>query len=152
MTDGSSIAQKRERILFIFLPVIIALVIVAVLRKSISTELVANMDGRGVYQTMLSLWGTLLGFIFATAAILVSVNDTEFIKQLRASGNYRSVLAAYISSCVHLFVALVITTFLYVFDSWGRWCMAFIVGANIDVFITIALTIFFFAKMIIREK
>lgn len=101
---------------------------------------------------MLGLWGTLLGFIFATAAMLVSVNETSFIKQLKDSGNYKSVLIAYISSCVHIFTSLVITTFLYVLDVLNRGWLMFIVAANIDVFLTIGLTIYFFAVMIVREK
>lgn len=152
MDDRPSKAQRRERWSFSLIPIISACVLVFILRGKITDELAQKVDSVGVYQTMLSLWGTLLGFIFATAAILVSVNDTEFIKRLRASGNYKSVLLAYISSCVHIFVALIITTFLFVLDIWSRGWMMFILGASTDVFITIALTIFFFAVMIVREK
>lgn len=152
MSGESSKNQTIERLTFIFLPLIIAFIDVLLFKKNLSIELVKKIDGQEIYQTMLSLWGTLLGFIFATAAILISVNDTEFIRQLRASGNYRSVLIAYISSCMHLFVGIVITSFLYLFDKWGWACMAFLVVANIDIFITVGITIFFFAKMIIREK
>ena len=110
------------------------------------------MDGPSIYQTMLGLWGTLLGFIFATAAILVTTNNSAFTQRLKSSGNYKSVLFAYIESCGYIFAALIITTLLYLFNIWNRFCMYIILGESIAVFISVAITIVLFAQIIIKDS
>lgn len=149
--NALSSAQKRERVVFTVDPTITAVIIVIIVKHFVSQDVVDSLNCFDIYQTMLGLWGTILGFIFATAAILVSVHDTEFIKQLRESGNYNEVLFAYLISCLYTFVILVVSTFFYLFDLWGIGYFLFIVGANVAVFLSVGLTIVFFGLMILRR-
>lgn len=151
-SEKPSKAQIQDRIFVSLFPLIVSAIIMFFTRELFTDKLIQSMDGPSIYQTMLGLWGTLLGFIFATAAILVTTNNSAFTQRLKSSGNYKSVLFAYIESCGYIFAALIITTLLYLFNIWNRFCMYIILGESIAVFISVAITVVLFAQIIIKDS
>lgn len=61
-----------------------------------------------ICETLLSIWGTLLGFMVTVVSILLTLGEgNKYLETQKRIGNFKTVIISYSLCCMHLFAALV---------------------------------------------
>lgn len=75
----------RDGLLINKTPLCVATVLFFIIKRNITVfEQMSPEDWFGILETMLSLWGTLLGFMITAVSILLAFNDGNIVRMLKA--------------------------------------------------------------------
>ena len=74
-----------------------------------------------VTTTMLSLWGTSLGFIITAESILVAFDGSYLTKEIKATEHFKTVIYTYTLTCIELLLMILIFSVVIVENCFSRF-------------------------------
>ncbi|MDE5590069.1 MAG: hypothetical protein K2J60_13190 [Acetatifactor sp.] len=149
-TSGAII---RDRLFINFLPICVATALFFVIKRNVNMgKFMSPEEWFGILEMMLSLWGTLLGFMITAASILLAFNDGNIIKMLKDTGHYSTVLMCYISCCIHLLAAVVFACICIFGRFWGELFFALLCSITIDTVLMVVLCLWFLFVIIVKQN
>lgn len=149
----TSKAIIRDRLFINMAPICVAIVLFFVIKRNATVfELMSPEDWFGILETMLSLWGTLLGFMITAVSILLAFNDGNIIKMLKATGHYRTILMSYISCCVHLLGAVVFACTCIFARFQGSLLFSVLCSIAIDTLLMVVFCLYFLFVIILKQN
>lgn len=145
-------AVKIDRVTIMLLPMLLAFVFYFVINKlCIKYEFVIDKNsGVDDFKTILSIWGTLLGFLITAVSILLTLGNGKFLDMLKATGHYKTILLSYVACCLHLLVAIIFATVCIFCQIWSMQLFSIMCAIAIDTSIMVAVCIFFLFVLVIR--
>lgn len=142
--------RKDKRIVFL-LPIIcgiIAFFVVDYVSSKNITFIVPAEEGVDNLKTVLGIWGTLLGFMIAAVAIIITLGNDKFVDLLKDTGHYNTILFSYGLCCVHLFLAVVLALVCIFFRIWNMKVFMALCAVSVDIMVTVAICLFFLLGII----
>lgn len=145
-------AIKRDRNFIMIFPLLVAVMSYILIRYACNrySFVINECDGLNNLSTMLSIWGTLLGFLVTAVSILLVMSDGKFLLMLKATGHYGTILWTYIICCIHLFIAVIVAVFCILTKYWSMTIFALICSFTIDTMLLVAFCLYFLFALIIR--
>lgn len=145
-------AVKRDRFLIFLFPVVVAIIAYLIIyRVCIKENFVVDVnEGIDDFKTMLGIWGTLLGFLITAISILLTLGNGKFLGMLKDTGHYKTILLSYISSCVHLLTAILISIVFVFMRMWSVRVFAVMCALVFDTMITVLFCLFFLFVLVVR--
>lgn len=145
-------AIKVDRILITICPLIISVLSYFLIDFLCKKYLfvINSTDGIDHYKTMLSIWGTLLGFLITAVSILLTPSDGKYITMLKTTGHYQTILLTYVICCIHLLSAVVLSIICVFFKIWNMKLFAVLCAISIDTMLMVAICLFFLFTLIIK--
>lgn len=113
--------MKRDKITIFIISFLIPLVICYML-KMYFTKCNYNLnefDGIDISNTLLGLWGTLLGFIITATSILITMDGKEYIHAVKGSKHYSTVVLTYGFACFDLLAATIFGIIVICINTWN---------------------------------
>lgn len=99
-----------------------------------------GISGTSVSGTMLGVWGSMLGFMITAMSIIVSLGDGEFIKTIRGTPHFKTILFIITLTCIILFFAASFGAYVVCFNFWEDFCIRvfiyFLIGTGIAIFMS----------------
>lgn len=152
MKQKTSKAIIKDRVIILFLPILISLLAFYVINNACVKHsfIISEVDGIDNIKTMLGIWGTLLGFLITAVSILLALDDGKFLSMLKNTGHYKTILLSYIICCLHLFVAVVISVICIFVKMWSMTIFAVMCAIAIDTMVLVAVCLFFLFVLVVR--
>ena len=151
MKTKISKAVKRDRIFINLLPIVFSGIIFLIIKSKINAgNLMSPAEGFSLFETMVGIWGTLLGFMITAVSILLAFNDGNIIKKLKETGHYNTVLICYASCCLHLLVALSYACICLFGQIWGIWPFLILCAISIDILAIVLFCLYFLFAIILN--
>lgn len=149
----TSRAIIRDRLFINFMPICIAAVLFFVIKQNINPgEMMSPEDWFGILEMMVSLWGTLLGFMITAASILLAFSDGNIISMLKDTGHYNTILMCYVSCCIHL-LAAVIFACICIFGRFnGELFFSLLCSIAIDISLMVVFCLYFLFVVILKQN
>ena len=150
----TSRAVKADRIIIAVLPIgisIAAYFIVRYICKKIGFE-ISSVDGIEDYQIMLSIWGTLLGFLITAVSILLTIGEGKFLNMLKSTGHYQTILFSYVICCVHLLLVVVLAIVCVFIKIWNMNLFAVLCAAVIDTVFRVGFCLLFLFVIVLKAN
>lgn len=146
--------QKKDRILISLLPVIILIAVGSVVYfLSGRQNFLFNTDnGIENVKTILGVWGTILGFMITSVSILVTMGDNNFLKAMKDSGHFVTILYTYVCTCFHLLMAVIFAIVLVFGNFWCKILFALTCAFIADTFVMVAICLFFLFCIVLKFK
>ncbi len=146
--------SKIDRIVIIIASTIVPLFIAFLLVKYLSNIKYdfAVFQGIEIIKTLIGVWSTLLGFMITAISILLTIGGNEYIKALRDSDHYRTVMFTQFMTCILLFLATVFSIIIICINVWNIICFGLLVFLLFSTFIGIGFCIFFLFFMIFKSR
>ncbi|MDD5829937.1 hypothetical protein ACQRCQ_02810 [Lachnospiraceae bacterium SGI.085] len=147
-------AVKADRILIAVLPIgisVIAYFVIQYICKKYGFEITSD-DGIEDYKIMLSIWGTLLGFLITAVSILLTIGEGRFLNMLKATGHYQTILYSYVICCVHLLLVLILAIVCVFIKIWTMALFAILCSAVIDTVLRVGICLFFLFVIVLRAN
>lgn len=144
--------KKDKRIVFL-LPIIcgiITLFVVNYFLSKNSTFIISVEEGIDDFKTVLGIWGTLLGFMIAAVAIIITLGNDKFVDLLKDTGHYNTILFSYGLCCIHLFLAVILALVCIFFRIWKMKVFMILCAVSVDIMVIVAICIFFLLGIIGR--
>lgn len=143
----------RDRLFINLVPIFVSVVLFFVIKQKTNVfELMSSGDWFGILETMLSLWGTLLGFMITAISILLAFNDGKVIKMLKDTGHYRTILMCYASCCIHLLTAVVFACTCIFARFMGKVLFSVLCSIALDTLLMIVLCLYFLFVIILKQN
>lgn len=142
-----------DKIFISFAPAIIAGGITFAVRR-ISTSFVSMCEleqGIELSKMMISVWGTLFGFLLSAESILLTLGGKKYLKALRESVHYRTILFTYFIACVHTLVAMTFFICVVFIHVWNNAFLMILVFFTCDIVLFLVLCLWFLYKLIIKS-
>lgn len=112
----------------------------AVYRIDYAKLISRGYDGVAAAGTMLGIWGAMLGFMITALSIIMTLGDGEFIKNLRATMHFKTIMIIMILTCVILFCATVFGAVVVCLGLWSKLCfkllLYFLFGTGIAIILS----------------
>lgn len=145
-------AIKIDRATIMLLPILIAFLFYMFINKLCIKHafVIGTCDGIDDFKTILSIWGTLLGFLITAVSILLTMGNGKFLDMLKDTGHYKTILLSYIACCVHLLAAIVFATVCIFCKIWSMKIFSIMCALAIDILIIVAICLFFLFILVIR--
>lgn len=150
----TSRAVKADRIIIAVLPIgisIAAYFIVRYICKKIGFE-ISSVDGIEDYKIMLSIWGTLLGFLITAVSILLTIGEGKFLNMLKSTGHYQTILFSYVICCVHLLLVVVLAIVCVFIKKWNMNLFAVLCAAVIDTVFRVGFCLLFLFVIVLKAN
>lgn len=150
----TSRAVKADRIIIAVLPIgisIAAYFIVRYICKKIGFE-ISSVDGIEDYKIMLSIWGTLLGFLITAVSILLTIGEGKFLNMLKSTGHYQTILFSYVICCVHLLLVVVLAIVCVFIKIWNMNLFAVLCAAVIDTVFRVGFCLLFLFVIVLKAN
>ena len=150
----TSRAVKADRIIIAVLPIgisIAAYFIVRYICKKIGFE-ISSVDGIEDYKIMLSIWGTLLGFLITAVSILLTIGDGKFLNMLKSTGHYQTILFSYVICCVHLLLVVVLAIVCVFIKIWNMNLFAVLCAAVIATVFRVGFCLLFLFVIVLKAN
>lgn len=113
--------QTKDRIcinlIAIFISALISILLFFYLFKANYCNSLAY--GIDLAKMMIGIWGTLLGFLISSLSVLLALTGGEHLNNLKETGHFRTILACYIFSCIHLLIAIVVFIVVIFINFWN---------------------------------
>lgn len=138
-------ANKIDRAIISWLPIgfgIIAYLVISYITKRIN-YIPDCQKGIELLQSIIDVWGILLGFIITAVSILLTLGENSYITDLVESNHMQNIIYSYVMASVHLFVTLGFIIVLLIVQRWNRLILCVFVGMNICVGISVGICVFF---------
>lgn len=147
-------AIRKDRILIAVAPIVISVIAYFIIHRiCIKTGFnITNIDGIEDYKTMLSIWGTLLGFLITAVSILLTIGDGKFLDMLKTTGHYETILYSYVICCVHLLLAVILAIVCVFLKLWNMILFAVLCAAVIDTVIRVAICLLFLFVIVLKTN
>ena len=142
--------KKDKRIVFL-LPIIcgiITLFVVNYFLSKNSTFIISVEEGIDDFKTVLGSWGTLLGFMIAAVAIIITLGNDKFVDLLKDTGHYNTILFSYGLCCIHLFLAVILALVCIFFRIWKMKVFMILCAVSVDIMVIVAICLFFLLGII----
>ena len=97
----------RRKLIFV-IPLLIGVIIGIVRVHFLSKGQIDISRMIDVVTTILSLWGTSLGFIITAESILVAFDGSYLTKEIKASEHFKTVIYTYTLTCIELLLMIAI--------------------------------------------
>ena len=86
-------ANKIDKVIIIFLPILIGIVGNIICNKCGKQLLIVDKEkGIDLLKTILDIWGILLGFIFTATSILLTIGENQYVKLLKDTNHFPNIL------------------------------------------------------------
>lgn len=144
-------AMKKDKRIIFFLPIICGIITFFVVNYFIAknnTFIISAKEGIDDFKTVLGIWGTLLGFMIAAVAIIITLGNDRFVDLLKDTGHYNTILFSYGLCCVHLFFAVVFALVFIFFRIWQMKVFIILCAVAVDIMIIVAICLFFLLGII----
>lgn len=145
-------AIKIDRVSILLLPVLLAFASFFIITR-LSTKcafVIDTYDGIEDLKTILSIWGTLLGFLITAVSILLTLGNGKFLEMLKATGHYKTILLSYVACCLHLLVAITLAVICIFCKIWSMQVFSIMCAMAIDTLIMVAICLFFLFSLVVR--
>lgn len=142
--------KKDKRIVFL-LPIICGIITFFVVNYFLSknsTFIISVEEGIDDFKTVLGIWGTLLGFMIAAVAIIITLGNDKFVDLLKDTGHYNTILFSYGLCCIHLFLAVIFALVCIFFRIWKMKVFMILCAVSVDIMVIVAICIFFLLGII----
>ncbi len=130
----------------ICMPIVISKVLSVYLHK-INYNIIST-KGVNIIETLVGIWGTLLGFIITAVSILITINGNKHVKAFKASGHYSTVLFTYLITSIMLFAATVFSVVVICFNVWNWLVLNLMAYFLIATFTSLFFSLYFLFLMI----
>lgn len=144
--------KKDKRIVFL-LPIICGIITFFAVNYFLSknsTFIISVEEGIDDFKTVLGIWGTLLGFMIAAVAIIITLGNDKFVDLLKDTGHYNTILFSYGLCCIHLFLAVILALVCIFFRIWKMKVFMILCAVSVDIMVIVAICIFFLLGIIGR--
>lgn len=144
-------AIKKDKRIISLLPIICGVVTFFVANCFLSknnTFIISIEDGIDDFKTVLGIWGTLLGFMIAAVAIIITLGNDKFVDLLKDTGHYNTILFSYGLCCVHLFLAVILALVCIFFRIWKMKVFMILCAVSVDIMVIVAICLFFLLGII----
>lgn len=145
-------AIKVDRVSILLLPVLLAFVFFFIIKK-LSVEcafFIDANDGIEDIKTILSIWGTLLGFLITAVSILLTLGNGKFLDMLKVTGHYKTILLSYVTCCLHLLIAIGFAIICIFGRIWSMQVFSIMCAMALDTLIMVAVCLFFLFALVVR--
>lgn len=141
-----------DRICIIFIPVIISIVSFFTINHICNKYgfCIEVLDGIEDFKVMLSVWGTLLGFLITAVSILLTLGDGKFLGILKKTGHFETILLSYVVCCIHLLIAVVVAIVCVFGRIWSMTIFSVMCAATVDTILMVAICLFFLFTLVVR--
>ena len=109
-------------------------------------------DGVAVSGTMLGIWGAMLGFMITALSIIMTLGDGEFIKTLRGTTHFKTIIIIMILTCVILFLATVFGAAVVCLNFWSQICFMMLIYFLFGTGIAIILSMLYLFFIILNSN
>lgn len=99
-------------------------------------------------KTVIGIWGTVLGFVFAAESILIAFNGSKLTEEIKETGHYKTVLFTYMKTCVVLLICLSVFIPLIIANYFNMACLLIFIAAVIISLIDLFLCMIFLSLVI----
>lgn len=142
-----------DKIIVSFVPVIVAFTITYVVHKLAAAfgYVCEKKEGLELSQMMINVWGTLFGFLLSAESILLTLGGKKYLRALRESVHYRTILFTYFIACVHMLVAMAVFIAIVFMNIWGDTFFMTLVFFTSDTILFLILCLWFLYKLIIKS-
>ena len=135
--------HKYLDIIIVFLLIFVIPIFITVLVERFITNAKVDpttYDGVAVSGTMLGVWGAMLGFMITALSIIMTLGDGEFIKIVRGTSNFKTIMIIMISTCIMLFLATAFGAAVVCLNLWRQLCFSlllyFVFGTGIAILLS----------------
>lgn len=101
---------------------------------------------------MLSIWGTLLGFLITAVSILLTIGEGKFLNMLKSTGHYQTILFSYVICCVHLLLVVVLAIVCVFIKIWNMNLFAVLCAAVIDTVFRVGFCLLFLFVIVLKAN
>lgn len=115
-----------------------------------STIISEEYDGVAVSGIMLGVWGAMLGFMITALSIIMTLGDGDFIRILRKTSHFKTIMFIMILSCTILFLATVFGAAIVCFNLWSSGCFNILLYFLFGTGISILLSMFYLFFIVIN--
>lgn len=149
---GLSKAIKIDRVIIISLPIIIGIISFFLTKhySNINSFTVTCADGFENCKMMVGIWGTLLGFLITAVSILLTLGENRFVKMLKDSNHYETILFAYVITCIHLLISIVISVAWIFMKIWSSNVFYALVALSVDTMLLVGICLYFLFSLILK--
>lgn len=110
-----------------------------------------EFDGIDVSNTLLGLWGTLLGFIITATSILVTMDGKEYIHAFKGSKHYSTVVLTYGFASFDLFAATIFGIIVICINTWNTLLSYLLIYFVLSTLLLLFFCILFLFFMILKS-
>lgn len=145
--------QVRNIILSILLPLVIGMIMALFVVNKIN-KIGYKLDDNymiGVITTVISIWGTILGFIISAESILIGFNGSGRIQEISKTRHYRIILYTYLITCCNLLLCLVIFIPIIILKFFSVYVFGVFIAAITVSLIDVGLCIFYLGLMLVAS-
>ena len=144
--------MKKDKITIFIISFIIPLIFCAIFNQHLVNigYNIYSFEGIEITKTLLSIWGTLLGFIITAASILLTMEGKDYIHAFKESQHYSTVLYTYCLSSFSLLAATIFGTFVICLDTWNRALFLALLYAIISTLLLLLFCVLFLFFMIFK--
>lgn len=135
--------DKKVIFLFPIISGILTFLIVSYILSNNPAFIVSVEEGMDDFKTVLSIWGTLLGFMIAAIAIIITLGNDIFVKLLKDTGHYNTILYSYGLCCIHLFLAVILALVCIFFRIWEMNVFIILCAVSVDIMVIVAICLYF---------
>ena len=133
--------HRIRRVLLVIIPVAISVIFSAFICHSLQEKkFIIDVNNQlEAVKTVIGIWGTILGFVFAAESILIAFEGSKLTAEIKETGHYKTVLFIYMETCVVLLICLSIFVPLIIANYFNMFCMFLFIVACIVTLIDIIL-------------
>ncbi len=135
--------------------VIVSIIFPCILGFAVSYKLkidIQKLRGVEVIKILLGVWATLLGFIITALSILIAMPGEDYLKALRNTKHYGTVLFTYICTCICMLAAIVFSSIVVLLDIWNELIFSIFIAFAANTVILLLLCLFFMAFMMHKMR
>ena len=141
--------HKIRRILLVCIPILISVLLGAFICYFMKEKgFIADKRQLEAVKTVIGIWGTILGFVFAAESILIAFEGSKLTSEIKETGHYKTVLFVYMETCITLLICLSIFVPLIIADYFDMFWMFLFITASIITPIDMLLCMFFLSLVI----
>ena len=120
--------HRIRRVLLVIIPVAISVIFSAFICHSLQEKkFIIDVNNQlEAVKTVIGIWGTILGFVFAAESILIAFEGSKLTAEIKETGHYKTVLFIYMETCVVLLICLSIFVPLIIANYFNMFCMIFV--------------------------
>lgn len=146
---------SRRKLIFV-IPLLIGVIIGIVRVHFLSKGQIDIPRMIDVVTTILSLWGTSLGFIITAESILVAFDGSYLTKEIKASEHFKTVIYTYTLTCIELLLMIAIFSVVIVENRfsnllWGILAACLCISL-LDIFLCLIFLGFLIASTCKKKK
>ena len=142
----------KDKIFITVMPMLVSILVFLILVLFKIESSLTETEGIDNCKVMLGLWGTLLGFMITAISILLTVNDNRFIKMLKNTGHFKTILYSFSCCCINLSIAIVFSVVIIFAKVWNQILFNITVSLAVDTFLIIIICLYFLLSIISKSN